>query len=150
MRLVIQRVSSAQVDVENKTVEAINKGLLVFLGIATDDTTEDLEWLVHKLVHLRIFDDENGVMNRSVLDIHGEVLVISQFTLMAATKKGHRPSYIKAAKHEIAIPLYEQFISEAETLLGKKVARGVFGAHMDVKLQNDGPVTLLIDSKARE
>lgn len=150
MRLVIQRVQSAQVVVDNKEVGKIGKGLLVLLGIATDDTEDDVDWLVHKLLHLRIFNDEGGVMNYSVQDVQGDLLIISQFTLLAATKKGHRPSYIRAAKHETAIPLYESFLAKAETLLGQTVQRGVFGAHMEVSLVNDGPVTLHIDSRARE
>ena len=150
MRLVIQRVQSAQVVVDNKVVGKIGKGLLVLLGIAADDTGEDVDWLVHKLLHLRIFDDEGGVMNYSVQDVQGDLLIISQFTLLAATKKGHRPSYIRAAKHETAIPLYESFLAKAEALLGQTVQCGVFGAHMEVSLVNDGPVTLYIDSRARE
>jgi D-tyrosyl-tRNA(Tyr) deacylase len=150
MRLIIQRVQSAQVVVDNKVVGKIGKGLLVLLGIATYDTEDDVDWLVHKLLHLRIFDDEGGVMNYSVQDVQGDLLIISQFTLLAATKKGHRPSYIRAAKHETAIPLYESFLAKAETLLGQTVQCGVFGAHMEVSLVNDGPVTLHIDSRARE
>ena len=150
MRLVIQRVQSAQVVVDNKVVGKIGKGLLVLLGIATDDTEDDVDWLVHKLLNLRIFNDEGGVMNYSVQDVQGDLLIISQFTLLAATNKGHRPSYIRAAKHETAIPLYESFLAKAETLLGQTVQRGVFGAHMEVSLVNDGPVTLHIDSRARE
>jgi D-tyrosyl-tRNA(Tyr) deacylase len=150
MRLVIQRAQSAQVVVDNKVVGKIGKGLLVLLGIAADDTEDDVDWLVHKLLHLRIFDDEGGVMNYSVQDVQGDLLIISQFTLLAATKKGHRPSYIRAAKHETAIPLYESFLAKAETLLGQTVQCGVFGAHMEVSLVNDGPVTLHIDSRARE
>jgi D-tyrosyl-tRNA(Tyr) deacylase len=150
MRLIIQRVQSAQVVVDNKVVGKIGKGLLVLLGIAADDTEDDVDWLVHKLLHLRIFDDEGGVMNYSVQDVQGDLLIISQFTLLAATKKGHRPSYIRAAKHETAIPLYESFLAKAETLLGQTVQCGVFGAHMEVSLVNDGPVTLHIDSRARE
>lgn len=150
MRLVIQRVSQAEVKVEGITVGAIGKGLLVLLGIENDDNQSDLEWLVNKLLNLRIFNDENQVMNLSLLDIKGELIVISQFTLMAATKKGNRPSYIRAANHEIAIPLYEQFVHLAEEKLGSKVAKGVFGADMKVSLLNDGPVTIIIDSKNRE
>ena len=150
MRLIIQRVQSAQVVVDNKVVGKIGKGLLVLLGIAADDTEDDVDWLVHKLLHLRIFDDEGGVMNYSVQDVQGDLLIISQFTLLAATKKGHRPSYIRAAKHETAIPLYESFLAKAETLLGQTVQHGVFGANMEVSLVNDGPVTLHIDSRARE
>ena len=150
MRLVIQRVSQAEVKVEGITVGAIGKGLLVLLGIENDDNQSDLEWLVNKLLNLRIFNDENQVMNLSLLDIKGELMVISQFTLMAATKKGNRPSYIRAAPHELAIPLYEEFVTLAEEKLGKKVAKGVFGADMKVSLLNDGPVTIIIDSKNRE
>ena len=150
MRLVIQRVSQAEVKVEGSTVGAIGKGLLVLLGIENDDNQSDLEWLVNKLLNLRIFNDENQVMNLSLLDIRGALMVISQFTLMAATKKGNRPSYIRAAPHELAIPLYEEFVTLAEEKLGKKVAKGVFGADMKVSLLNDGPVTIIIDSKNRE
>jgi len=150
MRLVIQRVSQAEVKVEGITVGAIGKGLLVLLGIENDDNQSDLEWLVNKLLNLRIFNDENQVMNLSLLDIRGALMVISQFTLMAATKKGNRPSYIRAAPHELAIPLYEEFVTLAEEKLGKKVAKGVFGADMKVSLLNDGPVTIIIDSKNRE
>jgi len=150
MRLVIQRVSQAEVKVEGITVGAIGKGLLVLLGIENDDNQSDLEWLVNKLLNLRIFNDENQVMNLSLLDIRGALMVISQFTLMAATKKGNRPSYIRAANHKIAIPLYEQFVHLAEEKLGSKVSKGVFGADMKVSLLNDGPVTIIIDSKNRE
>ena len=150
MRIVIQRVQEAKVKVEEEVVGSMGQGLLVFLGIENEDDSSDLEWLVNKLLNLRIFNDENQVMNRSLLDIMGELMVISQFTLMAATKKGNRPSYIRAARHEIAIPLYEQFLILAEERLGKKVAKGVFGADMKVSLINDGPVTIIIDSKNRE
>ena len=150
MRIVIQRVSQAEVKVEGKTVGAIEKGLLVLLGIENDDNSSDMEWLVNKLLNLRIFNDENQVMNYSLLDMEGELMVISQFTLMAATKKGNRPSYIRAARHETAIPLYEQFASMSEKKLGKKIAKGIFGADMKVSLTNDGPVTIIIDSKNRE
>ena len=150
MRIVIQRVREAKVKVEAEVVGSMGQGLLVFLGIENEDDSSDLEWLINKLLNLRIFNDENQVMNRSLLDIMGELMVISQFTLMAATKKGNRPSYIRAARHEIAIPLYEQFLILAEERLGKKVAKGVFGADMKVSLINDGPVTIIIDSKNRE
>ena len=150
MRIVIQRVREAKVKVEAEVVGSMGQGLLVFLGIENEDDFSDLEWLINKLLNLRIFNDENQVMNRSLLDIMGELMVISQFTLMAATKKGNRPSYIRAARHEIAIPLYEQFLILAEERLGKKVAKGVFGADMKVSLINDGPVTIIIDSKNRE
>ena len=150
MRIVIQRVQEAKVKVEEEVVGSMGQGLLVFLGIENGDDSSDLEWLVNKLLNLRIFNDENQMMNRSLLDIMGELMVISQFTLMAATKKGNRPSYIRAAHHEIAIPLYEQFLILAEERLGKKLAKGVFGADMKVSLINDGPVTIIIDSKNRE
>ena len=150
MRIVIQRVREAKVKVEEEVVGSMGQGLLVFLGIENEDDSSDLEWLINKLLNLRIFNDENQVMNCSLLDIMGELMVISQFTLMAATKKGNRPSYIRAARHEIAIPLYEQFLILAEERLGKKVARGVFGADMKVSSINDGPVTIIIDSKNRE
>ena len=150
MRIVIQRVREAKVKVEEEVVGSMGQGLLVFLGIENEDDSSDLKWLVNKLLNLRIFNDENQMMNLSLLDIMGELMVISQFTLMAATKKGNRPSYIRAARHEIAIPLYEQFLILAEERLGKKVAKGVFGADMKVSLINDGPVTIIIDSKNRE
>lgn len=150
MRVVVQRVSRASVAIEGRVQGAIRHGLLVLLGIGDDDTEEDLKWLVQKVVHLRIFDDTHGVMNQSILDIQGEMLVISQFTLLASTKKGNRPSYIRAAKHEIAIPLYEKFCKESEKLLGKPVETGIFGADMKVELCNDGPVTIWIDSKNKE
>ena len=150
MRIVIQRVSQAQVKVAGEVVGDISQGLLVLLGIANEENPSDLEWLVNKLLNLRIFNDKNQVMNLSLLDIKGELMVISQFTLMATTKKGNRPSYIRAARHETAIPLYEQFLLLAEEQLGRKVAKGVFGANMKVSLTNDGPVTIVIDSKNRE
>lgn len=149
MRIVIQRVIQANVKVE-EVVGTIGKGLLVLLGIENDDNSSDIEWLVNKLINLRIFNDKNQVMNLSLNDIKGELLVISQFTLMASTKKGNRPSYVRAARHETAIPLYERFISLSEQKLGKKIAKGVFGADMKVSLTNDGPVTIVIDSKNRE
>tara|TARA_B110000046_G_scaffold73101_1_gene80898 strand:- start:402 stop:854 length:453 start_codon:yes stop_codon:yes gene_type:complete len=150
MRIVIQRVSEAEVKVEGVVKGAISRGLMVLLGIETEDTDHDINWLVNKLINLRIFNDSNGVMNQSLLDIEGELLVISQFTLLAASKKGNRPSYIRVAKHEIAIPLYEKFLRISELKLGKKVVSGVFGAHMKLSLINDGPVTLILDSKNRE
>ena len=150
MRVVIQRVANASVTVEAKVVAEIQKGLLVFVGIEEADTQEDLDWLVTKITQLRIFNDENEVMNLSVQDIDGDVLVVSQFTLHAATKKGNRPSYIKAAKPDFAIPMYERFVKALELKLGKKVPTGIFGADMKVLLLNDGPVTILIDSKNRE
>ena len=150
MRTVIQRVANASVTVEAKVVSEIQKGLLVFVGIEEADSQEDLDWLVTKITQLRIFNDENEVMNLSVQDIDGDVLVVSQFTLHAATKKGNRPSYIKAAKPDFAIPMYERFVKTLESKLGKKVPTGIFGADMKVLLLNDGPVTILIDSKNRE
>ena len=150
MRIVIQRVSQAELKVEGKTEGAIGKGLFVLLGIENDDNSSDMEWLVNKLLNLRIFNDENQVMNYSLLDMEGELMIISQFTLMAATKKGNRPSYIRAARHETAIPLYEQFASMSEKKLGKKIAKGIFGADMKVSLTNDVPLTIIIDSKNRE
>ena len=150
MRVVIQRVSSASVTVDGKVTGAIETGLLVLAGFEESDTAEDLSWMAAKLVNLRIFTDEQGVMNVSLLDANGELLVVSQFTLHAMTKKGNRPSYIRAARPEIAIPLYESFVSECSNLIGKPVATGVFGADMKVSLVNDGPVTITIDSKNKE
>ena len=150
MRTVIQRVTNASVTVEAKVVSEIQKGLLVFVGIEEADSQEDLDWLVAKITQLRIFNDENEVMNLSVQDIDGDVLVVSQFTLHAATKKGNRPSYIKAAKPDFAIPMYERFVKALESKLGKKVPTGIFGADMKVLLLNDGPVTIQIDSKNKE
>jgi D-tyrosyl-tRNA(Tyr) deacylase len=150
MRIVIQKVSSASVKVENKIVSSIEKGLLILLGIEDMDTDDDIEWLVKKMVHLRIFDDKNGVMNLSVQDVSGDVIVVSQFTLHASTKKGNRPSYIRASKPEFAIPMYKKFIQKTENMLGKKVGTGIFGAMMDVSLVNDGPVTIIIDSKQKD
>ena len=150
MRVVIQRVANASVTVEAKVVAEIQKGLLVFVGIEEADSQEDLDWLITKITQLRIFNDENEVMNLSVQDIDGDVLVVSQFTLHAATKKGNRPSYIKAAKPDFAIPMYERFVKALESKLGKKVPTGIFGADMKVLLLNDGPVTIQIDSKNKE
>ncbi len=149
MRAVIQRVSSAKVCVNNSTVSSIKNGLLILLGIETEDTKEDIDWLTAKIARLRIFNDENGVMNKSVLDVNGDVIVVSQFTLHASTKKGNRPSYIKAAKPDVAIPLYEEFVKKLEQETGKKVGTGKFGAHMEVFLVNDGPVTIIIDTKQK-
>ena len=150
MRVVIQRVSKAQVTIEQERSEHIAQGILVLLGIEMADGDADVDWLVNKVLNLRIFDDEAGVMNKSLLDIKGELMVVSQFTLMAATKKGNRPSYIRAANHQHAVPLYESFVKKAQTLLETRVATGSFGAMMKVSLDNDGPVTILIDSKSRE
>jgi D-tyrosyl-tRNA(Tyr) deacylase len=150
MRVVIQRVSKASVTIDQQKVAAIQKGVLVLLGIENSDTQEDIDWLVRKIINLRIFNDENQVMNLSLQDVHGDVILVSQFTLHASTKKGNRPSYIKAAKPDIAIPLYEKFIRSLESALQKHIQTGVFGADMKVELLNDGPVTILIDSKNRE
>jgi len=150
MRVVIQKVSKASVTVNDKVVAAISSGLLVLLGIEDADTPEDIDWLCRKIVQLRIFLDSNGVMNRSVLDENGEIIVVSQFTLHASTKKGNRPSYIKASKPEIAIPMYESFVAELSKQLGRPVKTGIFGSHMEVELVNDGPVTICIDSKNKE
>ncbi len=150
MRAVIQRVSKASVTVEEKLISKISTGLLILLGIQEDDTREDIEWLSRKIVNLRIFNDANGVMNNSLLEIGADAIVVSQFTLHAATKKGNRPSYIRAAKPEIAIPIYENFIDRIELDLGKKVGTGIFGADMKVDLLNDGPVTIMIDTKNKE
>ncbi|MCK0136841.1 D-aminoacyl-tRNA deacylase [Arenibacter sp. S6351L] len=150
MRATIQRVTTASVTVDGKVISKISNGLLIFLGIEDADTVDDIKWLSNKIVNLRIFNDGDGVMNLSLLQEEGEALVISQFTLHASTKKGNRPSYLKAAKPEIAIPLYESFVAQLEKNLGKKVGTGVFGADMKVALLNDGPVTIQIDTKNRE
>lgn len=150
MKAVIQRVSEASVTIENKIVAQIKKGLLILIGIEETDNHEDINWLTSKIANLRIFADKKDVMNLSVKDIQGEIIVVSQFTLHAATKKGNRPSYIKAAKPEIAIPLYESFVLQLEKEISKKVQTGQFGADMKVALINDGPVTILIDTKNKE
>lgn len=150
MRVVLQRVSHASVTVSGEQTGKIGTGLLILLGVENADTQEDITWLSRKVVNLRIFNDGQGIMNRSVLEINGEVLVVSQFTLHASTKKGNRPSYIKASKPEVAIPMYEAFMKQLEADLGKPVAAGIFGADMKVELLNDGPVTIIIDSKNRD
>ena len=150
MRAVIQRVSKASVTVKEKIMGEIKKGLVVLLGIEDADNDEDAEWLSSKIVNLRIFDDANGVMNISVKDIDGDVLLVSQFTLHASTKKGNRPSYIRASKPDFAIPMYEKMITRLEQDLGKKIQTGIFGAMMKVELINDGPVTIIIDTKLKE
>ena len=150
MKAVIQRVTKASVRIDNKIHSQIKAGLLILLGITPEDTQEDINWLVKKIVNLRVFNDSNNTMNLSLKSVNGEALIISQFTLMARTKKGNRPSYIKAAKPDIAIPLYKNFIDSFEIELGKKVGSGVFGADMKVSLLNDGPVTIVINSKFRE
>lgn len=150
MRTVTQRVQYASVTINGQLKSKIGKGLLILVGIEDKDTQEDIDWLTKKITNLRIFDDENGVMNRSVIDIDGEILVVSQFTLHASTKKGNRPSYLKASKPEIAIPLYEAFCAEMELQLGKSIQTGKFGADMKIELLNDGPVTIIIDSQNKE
>ena len=149
MRIVLQRVSRASVEIDKKIKAKIKKGLLLLLGIEAEDSQEDIDWLSKKITRMRIFNDEDGVMNDSLLDIKGDAIVVSQFTLHASTKKGNRPSYIKAAKPEIAIPLYEDFVKSLEKELGKPVGTGEFGADMKVDLLNDGPVTIILDSKNR-
>jgi len=150
MKAVIQRVNHASVQIEGQIISKIQNGLLVLLGITQTDSLEDTKWLCNKIVNLRIFNDEHGIMNKSLTDVQGDVIIVSQFTLMASTKKGHRPSYIKAANAETAIPIYEQFISEFETLFGKKIGAGKFGADMQIDLQNDGPVTIIIDTESKQ
>ena len=150
MRVVIQRTTHASVTINGQQKSAIGKGMLILVGIEESDGTEDIDWLCRKIVNLRIFDDENGVMNRSILETKGDILVVSQFTLHASTKKGNRPSYIRAARPEISVPLYEQFCSALGLALGKPVEPGEFGADMKVELLNDGPVTICIDTKNKE
>jgi D-tyrosyl-tRNA(Tyr) deacylase len=150
MRVVVQRVKHAHVLINKKEKRSIGEGLMVLLGIEHEDESNDVQWLVNKVLNLRIFADEAGIMNKSLLEIKGELMVVSQFTLMAATKKGNRPSYIRAAKHQHAIPLYELFVNTSETNLQSKVATGSFGADMEIELVNDGPVTIWIDSKNKE
>ena len=150
MRIVIQRVSEASVTIEQQVKSSIQAGLLILLGIGEEDTEEDAKWLVNKVIGLRIFDDEQGIMNRSIMDINGEILVVSQFTLMASYKKGNRPSWIHAAHHEVSIPLYNYFCKALSEALGKPVGTGEFGADMKVRLLNDGPVTICMDTKNKE
>lgn len=150
MRIVIQRVTHASVAIDGKVKSAIGRGFLILLGICGEDTEEDVEWLVKKVAALRVFDDADGVMNLPITDIGGEALVVSQFTLMASYKKGNRPSYIRAAGHDIAVPLYEHFCRELETASGRPVGTGEFGADMQVELLNDGPVTICMDTKNKE
>jgi len=150
MKAVVQRVNKASVTIDHKIVSQIDQGLLILLGITAQDNQEDIQWLANKIVNLRIFNDKSGTMNNSVIDSGGDLIIVSQFTLMASTKKGNRPSYIRAAKSEIAIPLYEEFIQKTEAILGKKVGAGVFGADMKIDLQNDGPVTIIIDTANKE
>ena len=150
MRIVIQRVSKASVTIADKVKSAIGKGYLILLGIEETDSSADVDWLVRKVIGLRVFDDEQGVMNRSIMDAGGEILVISQFTLFASYKKGNRPSWLRAAKHEISVPLYEEFCQKLSQELGKPVGTGEFGAYMQVELLNDGPVTICMDTKNKE
>lgn len=150
MRTVIQRVKQAQVTINGKVKSSIGEGFLVLLGICNEDNEEDVDWLVRKIVGLRVFDDENGIMNRSILEVRGEILVVSQFTLFASYKKGNRPSWLRAARHEIAIPLYEKFCEKLSEGIGKTVGTGDFGAYMKVELLNDGPVTICMDTKNKE
>lgn len=150
MKIVIQRVTNASVSIDGEVKSAIGKGLLVLLGVAADDTKEDANWLIHKLVALRIFDDSEGIMNLSLTDIGGQVLVVSQFTLMASTKKGNRPSWFGAATHDISIPLYNYFCQQLSATMGHPCATGTFGANMQVALTNDGPVTIIIDTHHKE
>ena len=150
MRIVIQRTKHASVSIGGRVKSSIGPGMLILVGIEDTDGAEDIDWLCRKIVHLRIFDDENGVMNRSILETRGDILVVSQFTLHASTKKGNRPSYIRAARPEISIPLYEQFCNELSIALGKPVSTGQFGADMQVELLNDGPVTICMDTKQKE
>ena len=147
MKIVIQRVSRASVTIGGDLFSSIGAGLMVLVGVVEGDTADDVDWLAQKMVNMRIFDDEVGVMNRSVVDVGGDVLAVSQFTLAASTKKGNRPSYIHAAGHELAVPLYERFCEQVQLLLDRSVARGQFGANMQVELVNDGPVTIIVDSK---
>ena len=150
MRIVIQRVSRASVTIEGTVKSAIEKGYLILIGVCEEDTMEDVDWLVRKVIGLRVFDDENGVMNRSIMDVDGNILVISQFTLFASYKKGNRPSWLRAARHEISVPLYESFCTRLSEALGKPVGTGEFGANMKVELINDGPVTICMDTKNKE
>lgn len=150
MKVVIQRVSHASVTINGNTKASIGKGFLILLGIGCEDGQEDIDWLVKKTINLRVFDDENGVMNRSILDDGGDIIVVSQFTLMASTKKGNRPSWIHAAPHDISIPLYKKFCKDLSAALGKPVGTGDFGADMKVELLNDGPVTICMDTKNKE
>ncbi|RCS27816.1 D-tyrosyl-tRNA(Tyr) deacylase [Polaribacter sp. WD7] len=150
MKIVIQRVLEASVTVDDKKIASIHEGILILLGIVNDDNQEDIDWLVRKIINLRIFNDDLGVMNKSILDVLGDIIVVSQFTLHASTKKGNRPSYIKAAKPAIAMPLYKEFVAKLESETSKKVQTGIFGADMKIALLNDGPVTIIIDSKNKQ
>ncbi len=150
MKIVLQRVTHSSVSIAGELHSSIGKGLMVLVGVMTGDTEADVDWLAQKTANMRIFDDENGVMNKSVIEVGGEVLAVSQFTLAASTKKGNRPSYIHAAGHDLAIPLYERYCSKVEELVGRPVKKGVFGADMQVELVNDGPVTIIVDSRLKD
>lgn len=150
MRAVIQRVTEASVTIEGKTKSAIKDGYVVLLGCENADTEEDIQWLANKITHLRVFDDENGVMNKSILDVGGDIIVVSQFTLWASYKKGNRPSYLRAGSHDITVPLYERFVAVLSEQLGREILTGEFGAYMKVALINDGPVTICMDTKNKE
>ena len=150
MRIVIQRVNSASVCIDGQVKSAIGPGYLILLGVCEEDTKEDVDWLVHKVIGLRVFDDADGIMNRSIMDVGGDILVVSQFTLYASYKKGNRPSWLRAARHEVSIPLYESFCQQLSQALGKPVGTGEFGAYMKVALENDGPVTICMDTKNKE
>lgn len=150
MRIVIQRVNSASVCIDGQVKSAIGPGYLILLGVCEEDTKEDVDWLVHKVIGLRVFDDADGIMNRSIMDVGGDILVVSQFTLYASYKKGNRPSWLRAARHEVSIPLYESFCQQLSQVLGKPVGTGEFGAYMKVALENDGPVTICMDTKNKE
>jgi len=150
MRVLLQRVDDASVEIDGKVHSAIGPGLLILVGVCNEDTDEDISWMVRKILQLRIFDDENGVMNKSVMDVGGDILVVSQFTLWASYKKGNRPSYLRAGSHEITIPLYNQFCDALKVEMGKDISTGVFGAEMNVRLTNNGPVTIYMDSKNKE
>ena len=150
MKIVLQRVTHSSVSIAGELHSSIGKGLMVLVGVMTGDTEADVDWLAQKTANMRIFDDENGVMNKSVIEVGGEVLAVSQFTLAASTKKGNRPSYIHAAGHDLAIPLYERYCSKVEELVGRTLKKGVFGADMQVELVNDGPVTIIVDSRLKD
>ena len=150
MKIVLQRVTHSSVSIAGELHSSIGKGLMVLVGVMTGDTEADVDWLAQKTANMRIFDDENGVMNKSVIEVGGEVLAVSQFTLAASTKKGNRPSYIHAAGHDLAIPLYERYCSKVEEVVGRPVKKGVFGADMQVELVNDGPVTIIVDSRLKD
>ncbi len=150
MRVLLQRVDHASVEIGGKIHSSIGSGLLILVGVCNEDTDDDISWMVRKIVQLRIFDDDNGVMNKSVLDVGGEILVVSQFTLWASYKKGNRPSYLRAGSHEVTVPIYNRFCDVLKTEMGKDISTGVFGAEMSVKLTNNGPVTIFMDSKQKE